>query len=297
MTPVNASGRPTIWRSHSMTTSSTSVAAGLVCQLMPCDAEPGRDEVAEHGGEVGVGGEVGEEAGVVPVRDARQDDAVEVGDDAREAVGLLRAARRAAAPRTSPGCTRLITGQLADVLAVVGDPVDQLVAERAELVGVHGALRVDRGESLTRSAAARDHDVRAEDQSVTVRAARPPSVRLEQAAEPERAAAADERRVHAPHACQRRVTSARRRRAARGEARQGEQAPGPEHAVRLGDERRPVVRAEQVEHVGADEAVAGAVVTGQLTEPSVSSTRARSPHGATAARARSTMRGLTSRPR
>jgi len=35
MTPVKVSGRPSICRNHSMTTSSTSVAAGLVCQLMP----------------------------------------------------------------------------------------------------------------------------------------------------------------------------------------------------------------------------------------------------------------------
>ncbi len=40
ITPVNVSGRPTISRSHSITTSSTSVAAGLVCQLMPCTPSP-----------------------------------------------------------------------------------------------------------------------------------------------------------------------------------------------------------------------------------------------------------------
>ena len=40
ITPVNVSGRPSIWRSHSMTTSSTSVAAGLVCQLMPWTPRP-----------------------------------------------------------------------------------------------------------------------------------------------------------------------------------------------------------------------------------------------------------------
>ena len=40
ITPVKARGRPTISRSHSMTTSSTSVAAGLVCQLMPCAPSP-----------------------------------------------------------------------------------------------------------------------------------------------------------------------------------------------------------------------------------------------------------------
>ena len=40
MTPVNASGSPSICRSQSMTTSSTSVAAGLVCQLMPWAPRP-----------------------------------------------------------------------------------------------------------------------------------------------------------------------------------------------------------------------------------------------------------------
>ena len=40
ITPLNVSGRPSICRSHSMTTFSTSVAAGLVCQLMPCGPSP-----------------------------------------------------------------------------------------------------------------------------------------------------------------------------------------------------------------------------------------------------------------
>jgi hypothetical protein len=39
-TPVQVSDRPTIWRSQSITTSSTSVAAGLVCQLMPWTPRP-----------------------------------------------------------------------------------------------------------------------------------------------------------------------------------------------------------------------------------------------------------------
>ncbi len=34
MTPVNPSGRPTIWRSQSSTRVSSSVAAGEVCQSM-----------------------------------------------------------------------------------------------------------------------------------------------------------------------------------------------------------------------------------------------------------------------
>jgi hypothetical protein len=40
ITPVNDSGSPTMRRSHSITTSSTSVAAGLVCQLIPWAPSP-----------------------------------------------------------------------------------------------------------------------------------------------------------------------------------------------------------------------------------------------------------------
>ena len=40
MTPVKVAGNPTIWRSQSITTSSTSVAAGDVCQLIPCAPRP-----------------------------------------------------------------------------------------------------------------------------------------------------------------------------------------------------------------------------------------------------------------
>ena len=40
ITPVNPAPSPTICLSQSMTTSSTSVAAGLVCQLMAWAASP-----------------------------------------------------------------------------------------------------------------------------------------------------------------------------------------------------------------------------------------------------------------
>ena len=38
ITPVNESGRPTIWRSQSIILASSSVAAGDVCQSMHCAA-------------------------------------------------------------------------------------------------------------------------------------------------------------------------------------------------------------------------------------------------------------------
>jgi hypothetical protein len=40
MTPRNSSGKPIIWRSQSMTVSSSSVAAGDVCQFMALTPSP-----------------------------------------------------------------------------------------------------------------------------------------------------------------------------------------------------------------------------------------------------------------
>ena len=60
-------------------------------------------------------------------------------------------------------------------------------------------------------------------------------------------------------ACQRPGDEARRRRAARSEARQGEQPPGRSTRRASANEGGGVGRAEQVEHVGADDPVAGGV--------------------------------------
>ena len=46
ITPVKVEGSPTIWRSQSITTSSTSVAAGEVCQLMPWAPRPAQTRSA-----------------------------------------------------------------------------------------------------------------------------------------------------------------------------------------------------------------------------------------------------------
>ena len=100
------------------------------------DAEAGRDEVGEHRREVAVGGEVGEEPGMVPVRDARQHDALEVGRDGRQAFGPARRLGRQLRGDLA-GLHAAHHRVLGDVLAVVRDPVDQLVAEPAELVGFH----------------------------------------------------------------------------------------------------------------------------------------------------------------
>ena len=90
ITPVNVSGRPTICAQplHDDVLDLGRGRAGLPAHALR--AEPGRDEVGEHRREVAVAGEVVQEAGVVPVRDARHDDAVEVGDDAAEVSALQR---------------------------------------------------------------------------------------------------------------------------------------------------------------------------------------------------------------
>ena len=53
-------------------------------------AEAGGEVVAEHAGEFAVRREVAEEAGMLPVREAGHDDAVEIGQDGVEGFGRLR---------------------------------------------------------------------------------------------------------------------------------------------------------------------------------------------------------------
>ena len=106
-------GRPSSSANQSMTCCSSSVAAGLVTQDMPWTPRPAETRSPSTDGPGGVGGEVAEEPGVLPVRDAREHDAVEVGQDGGEGLALLRGAaaaarraRRPARPSTAPGRSR-----------------------------------------------------------------------------------------------------------------------------------------------------------------------------------------------
>ena len=102
-------------------------------------AQAGRDQVGQHRRKVRVGGEVGEPSGVVPVGDARQHDAVELVGDVVQTESLLR--RLVGQQRLDLArCDPTHDGQLGDVLAVIGDPVDELMAQAAEFGGVHRAL-------------------------------------------------------------------------------------------------------------------------------------------------------------
>ena len=76
----------------------------------PLRAEAGRHELGQDRGRRGVGREVGEPARRLPVRDARQDDRVEVAQQRLERLGLLRRAPSGSRARTSPGATSGCTG-------------------------------------------------------------------------------------------------------------------------------------------------------------------------------------------
>src|SRR5262249_60703427 len=97
-------------------------------------AEPRRDEVGEDRREARVRREVGEEAWMVPVRDAGQDVAFELVERARELPALARRLGREAGLDLA-GRDAAHDRALGDPLAVVGDPVDELVAESPALLG------------------------------------------------------------------------------------------------------------------------------------------------------------------
>ena len=96
-----------------------------------------RQELGEDAGRAGRDREVGEEAGMIPVRQAGHEHALEVGHDRRRTVRRLPARWRAARPRCRRASTRDENGIALDVLEVVGDPVDELVAVAPEICGVH----------------------------------------------------------------------------------------------------------------------------------------------------------------
>ena len=116
------------------------------------DAEPGRQQLTEDRRVCRVRREVGEEAGVLPVHDPRDDDLVDVG---HHGVPRLRLRGRVGRQPTA-NVARLDGGRHRErvkALEVVGDPVDQLVTVLAELVGFHVLLRVaasGRGRLATR---------------------------------------------------------------------------------------------------------------------------------------------------
>jgi hypothetical protein len=81
MTPNHPGPSPSICRSQSSARSSSSVAAGDVFHNIALTFERRHQHLGHHTGRGSRDGEIGEEAGVVPVRHAGQKDALEVVED------------------------------------------------------------------------------------------------------------------------------------------------------------------------------------------------------------------------
>ena len=109
----------------------------------PLDAESGRQQLAEDGRERVVRREVREEARVLPLGEAGHDDTFDVGHHLLERLGRGRRVFGELRSHVSGGDGRA-DRTLLDRADVVGDPVDQVVAVGAELIGCHTEERTGR---------------------------------------------------------------------------------------------------------------------------------------------------------
>src|SRR5579864_9761674 len=100
------------------------------------DAESRGEQIAEDGRPGGVAREVGEKVGRLPVRDAGEDEVLDVAEDRVEGLALLRPSRRQLGAELA-GLRLGEDGEGFDFAVVVGDPVDDGVAVTAELAGGH----------------------------------------------------------------------------------------------------------------------------------------------------------------
>ena len=122
MTPSNVSGSAISRRSQPRATSSSSVAAGDVRHSIACWFKRRGEELREDAGRAARDREVGEEAGMIPVGDAGQDDPLEVREDGVELFALLRGARRERAANLT-GANAREDRKAFRVVEVIGDPV------------------------------------------------------------------------------------------------------------------------------------------------------------------------------
>jgi hypothetical protein len=86
-----------------------------------------------------VGREIGEKAGMVPVGNPRQDDLPEVTHDVLHGLTPAGRTRGKSAAHITGGNGRQDRVTLY-IVEVVGHPVDHLVAEATEAIGIHGML-------------------------------------------------------------------------------------------------------------------------------------------------------------
>ena len=140
MTPTHAGERSTILRTQSVTTSSTSLSAGEDCQDRPTVPSPVLTRSPRTPANMRVGGEIAEEAGMLPVRQVRRDDRVEIGDAGLERLRIFRRlGRQHRADLTRPG-GRLDRPRCKSRV-IVGQPIDKGMAVSAEFFDVHDVTK------------------------------------------------------------------------------------------------------------------------------------------------------------
>ena len=102
-------------------------------------AEPRAEIVAEHGGQLAVGGEIAEEFWRLPVRKPGDDQLVEIAEDGVERFRLQRRLFRQRRPQRA-GRVGRHDRPLGDGAAIIRDPVDQLMADATKFLRRQSAL-------------------------------------------------------------------------------------------------------------------------------------------------------------
>ena len=127
MCPCQPGGSPISCATQSQTRSSSSVDAGAVRQRKPTELSVAASSSARIPGSAPVVAKYAKNRGMLPVRDAGEQDLVEVAQYRVEGLGLLgRRLRQPGADLARPHLRE--HGQLGHALEVVGRPVDRLVA-------------------------------------------------------------------------------------------------------------------------------------------------------------------------
>ena len=112
----------------------------------PEHAQSGADEIAEDPRRRRIAGEIAEEARVLPERQRRQDDCVQIGDHLGEVLRLVRRRRRQCVAHLA-GSGRGHDRPLLHAFMVIGQPVDEPMAMATEFFRGHAQVLVGRGSS------------------------------------------------------------------------------------------------------------------------------------------------------
>ena len=143
MTPAKPGGRPMARRSQSSTRVSISVAAGDVSHIMHCAPSAAVAISARTDGGLELAGKNAKKPRVLPMRNAGEDDTLEIVEDRFHRLAVLRR-RFGKRPRDLPRRRLRAHRIVLDALHVVGHPLDHAAPVAAKFFGCHGLSRAAR---------------------------------------------------------------------------------------------------------------------------------------------------------